>query len=95
MEIECDKIAEYVGELCGAAKHDSNTADPTEVGLNGVPVFGWRQAYFEGCQDMANGIFSRVPTEHQEAFKATALAAFERSFQEAKKAHEEQEPQSR
>lgn len=87
MQIEFDKIAEYMGELCGAAKHDLNTANPSDVGLNGVPVMGWRQAYFEGCKDMAQGIFSRIPEEHREAVKAATQAAFTRAFDEAAKLH--------
>lgn len=84
-----DKVANCVGELCGAAKHDMLVADPSDVGLNGIPIAQWRAAYFEGCNDMANQISSLVPAEHREAFEAQAHAAFARSFANAEKAHAE------
>jgi hypothetical protein len=83
MQVEFDKIAEYMGELCGAARHDWTIADPSDVGLNGVPIKGWRAAYFEGCKDMAEGIASRLPEELRETVKEVVQAAFHKSFTEA------------
>jgi hypothetical protein len=76
--VELDKIADYMGELCGAARRDLDAADPRDVGLNGMPVKQWRAAYLEGCQDMANGIASKLPKECQETIKNIVTAAFER-----------------
>lgn len=84
MNFEFEKIAEFLGELCGAAKHDLDTADPAAVGMDGTPVRGWRAAYYEGCTDMASGALSRVPEEHQEAAKAIMQDFYKRSYEEAK-----------
>lgn len=60
MNADLDKIAEYAGKLCGAAQRDLNEAKPEDVGLNGMPVLGWRKAYLEGCKDMANGVAAQI-----------------------------------
>lgn len=77
MQIEFDKIAEYLGELYAAAQHDLKTANPADVGIGGVPVVGWRQAYVEGCKDMVEGVVTRVPDQQREEVKTAVLAAFE------------------
>ena len=71
-----NKIAEYMGELYGAAKHDLTASNPADVGLNGVSVIGWREAYLEGCKDMAEGVVTRIPEDIREAVKAIVRASF-------------------
>lgn len=84
MQIEFDKIAEFMGELCGAARHDFVSADPADVGLYGIPVRGWREAYFEGCKDMAEGITAQLPEEYHETVREIARKAFSKAFEAAK-----------
>lgn len=84
--IDLDALAMKIGELCGAARHDWSTANYEDVGLNGMPIKGWREAYFEGCTDMANMVLAAMPVEDQDAFKAAAKAAFSKSFDAAKAA---------
>lgn len=84
---EIEIIARYMGELCGAARHDWSVAGYDEVGMDGVPIKGWRAAYFKGCKDMAEGITSRLPAEYHETMKEIAKAAFTKTFDEAQAAH--------
>ena len=77
-----EKIAEYVGELTAAAKHDWKTANPSDVGMNGVPIVGWRDAYHEGCRDMANGVFTRVPEEIRERFQNKVVERYNATLAE-------------
>ena len=69
MQIELDRLADFMGKLCGTARYDWVSADPGDVGLHGVPIKQWRDAYFEGCRDMAEGIASLVPVECRETLK--------------------------
>lgn len=85
-EIDLAALASVMGELCGAARYDLTATDPADVGLNGVPVVGWRDAYFTGCKDMADTVLSALPAEHQEAFTEAARAAFTKGFDDAAKA---------
>lgn len=80
MLIEFDQIAEFMGSLCGAARHDWVDASPEDVGMHGVPIKGWRHAYFEGCKDMAEGIAARLPEEYREKVKEIAQASFHKAF---------------
>ena len=82
MQIEFDGIAEFMGHLCGAARHDWASADPGDVGMHGVPIKQWRDAYFTGCKDMAEGIASKLPEEYRETVKQIAQAAFSKSYAE-------------
>ena len=79
---ELSAIAKYMGELCGAAKQDWLTANPADVGLNGICIVHWREAYFEGCKDMASGIYNRLPeplrADFSKTFKTTMDAEIER-----------------
>lgn len=63
MQIEADEIIAYMGTLYGAALHDLETANPSDVGLNGVSIVEWRKAYLEGIKDTVGGIVTRVPDE--------------------------------
>lgn len=60
-EEDAIKISKAMGELYGAAAKDVEAADPADVGLNGMPVRGWREAYLEGCKDMADRVGSQFP----------------------------------
>ena len=77
------KLAEQIGGLCGAARYDWLSADPSEVGLDGVPVKGWRDGYFEGCKDMADKALSCVPEVHHEKFREIAKTAFSKAYDDA------------
>lgn len=86
MQIEFNEIAHYIGELCAAAHHDHVNADRSDVGLNGVHIASWRQAYFEGCKDMADGILSRVPEAQREELKEFIRSVFSEEFNKLKNA---------
>lgn len=75
-------IIQYIGELWAAATHDHETADPADVGMGGVPIKAWRNAYREGVKDMAEGIVSRLPKDQQET---TIAAIRERATDELNK----------
>ena len=77
------KIAERLGNLCGAARYDWVSANPADVGLHGVPIKQWREAYFEGCKDMAQNVTAALPEGEQERVKEIARAAFDKAFKEA------------
>ena len=77
MNVEIDDLAKYMGELCGAAKHAYDTADPSDVGLHGIPIKLWRDAYYEGCTDMVHGLINRLPKEIQQEIGAIVTAAFD------------------
>jgi hypothetical protein len=59
----------YLGELYAAAKHDFEQAGWDEIGLHGVPIKHWREAYCEGIKDAAEGFASRLPEDQREAVK--------------------------
>lgn len=84
IEIELDKLASKVGELCGAARHDWSVASYADVGMNGMPIKGWRAAYDEGCRDMAGAVLSALPEEHRQAFMDASRAAFDKGLEDAK-----------
>lgn len=65
-------VAQYIGNLYGAAWHDAETANPSDVTFDGTAVSAWRRAYLEGCKDMANGVAARLPE-----MKDAVLAAFQ------------------
>ena len=90
MQIELDRLADFMGKLCGTARYDWVSADSGDVGLHGVPIKQWRDAYFEGCKDMAEGIASLVPVECRETMKQIAQASFTKAFDEAKIASEKE-----
>lgn len=70
LEVAQPAIIEYLGNLYGAAKHDWETANPADVGLHGIPVKAWRDAYLEGIKNSASGVVSKFPAREQEATKA-------------------------
>jgi hypothetical protein len=69
-------IAKLIGEMMAAATHDLKTADPSDVGMNGVPIRAWREAYAEGCKDMANKVVSGFATEQFATAKQNVMEAF-------------------
>lgn len=75
MDAPFQEIAAYMGLLVGAALHDRDIAEPADIGLYGMPIKQWRDAYLEGCKDMATGVTARVPEAIREDFKAAVLAA--------------------
>lgn len=75
-----EPVAAYIGELYAAALHDLETANPSDVGLNGVPIRAWREAYLEGCKDMAEGIVTRIPEQHREAIKTIVHSSAEKEI---------------
>ncbi len=83
MNVNLDKVAEAMGELCGAARGDWVTASPADVGMHGLPVKAWREAYFEGCKDMAEKIAAQVPEEWQARVQELSRAAFTKAFEAA------------
>lgn len=89
MQIEFNEIGHYIGELCAAAHHDYVTADQSDVGLNGMHIASWRQAYWEGCKDMADGILTRVPEAHRDELKEFIRAVFSEEFDKLKNAKTE------
>ncbi len=86
IEIDLDKLADKVGGLCGAARADWSAANYEDVGMNGMPIKGWRAAYDEGCRDMAGAVLSALPEACHEAFRTASRAAFDKSLAEAKAA---------
>ncbi len=85
-------IAKYMGELCGAARSDWSSVGYDEIGMNGTPIKEWRQAYFEGCKDMAEGITARLPEEYHEAMRKIARDEFAKAFEIAQAAPKEEKP---
>lgn len=81
-------IAAYTGELTAAAKHDLQSADPADVGMNGVSIVEWCKAYLEGCRDMANGVYTRVDEKMKAGFEKAARAAFDATLAEEKRLSE-------
>ena len=61
-----DEVLAVIGEQVAAARHDWETCDPADVGLNGVVIKQWREGYYEGCKDVAQIMVGRLPKEHQE-----------------------------
>lgn len=70
------EIAEYIGELMGAATHDFKEASWEDVDMRGMSIKGWREAYCEGIKDLSDGILSRIPEHQQEQFKEIGKASF-------------------
>lgn len=63
MNVNFTQAARDIGTLVAAATHDYRHADPAAVGLNGVPVLAWREAYMTGCKDMANKLSASFPED--------------------------------
>jgi len=75
-EAAVDEIAAYIGRLYAAAKHDAETCDPSDVGMDGIPIVAWRRAYLEGCKDMAEGVATYVGAARHDDFKNAARASY-------------------
>lgn len=69
-EEQRQKSIEAAAQLIAAARRDWEDADPEAITLNGVPQTGWRQAYVEGCQDMATKILTQLNVTQGEAMAA-------------------------
>ncbi len=82
MQIEFENIALYIGNLCAAAKYDLEHANSSDVVLNGMSIVGWRQAYLEGCKDMAEGILERIHGSLRQAAKKSVIDAFNEKVSE-------------
>ncbi len=75
MRDDLKKVAAGIGELYAAAMHDYQIASWNDVGLHGVPIKVWREAYAEGCKDMATAVGARLDDADKDDFKAEVLAA--------------------
>jgi hypothetical protein len=71
-----DQVLAIMGEQVAAARHDWETCDPGDVGLNGVIIKQWREGYMEGCKDMVNVIVSRVPEDQRKEVGDKITASF-------------------
>ena len=61
-----DEVLTAMGEQVAAARHDWETCDPGDVGLNGVVIKQWREGYYEGCKDVVQSMVGRLPKDHQD-----------------------------
>lgn len=80
VEIDLIAVAEKMGTLAGAARADWANADPADVGVHGVPVKQWRDAYFVGCKDMAEAVAAALPEAERERVKEIVQTAFTLAF---------------
>lgn len=69
------KIAEAIGELYAAALSDYAAVGYEEIGLHGIPIKVWREAYAEGVKDMAGNVAACFGGD---SYKPEVMAAFER-----------------
>lgn len=80
MQVDFTEAMIGIGKLMAAATHDLKTADPSDVGLGGIPVRAWREAYAEGCRDMANKVSTSLPESMHPEIKQAVMTAFNEEF---------------
>lgn len=78
MRDELERLAEGIGELYAAARHDYAMASWDDIGLHGVPIKHWREAYVEGCKDMAGKVASALDEAEREVFVVAVREALDR-----------------
>lgn len=73
-----DSALTKAAELMAAAHYDMECAKPNDVGMSGLPIKQWRQAYDEGCRDMAGAIIGKFDTVAHETTKQRMNAEYKR-----------------
>ena len=76
MSDELARMAHRAGKMHAAAHHDYEEASWDWVGLYGVPIKHWREAYAEGCRDMIMAFGAALDEQHKAPFGDALTKAF-------------------
>jgi hypothetical protein len=78
MHADLKRIAEKIGELYAAARYDFAIASPDDIGFGGVPIKTTREAYVDGCKDMAQAVCASLDAADREEFTAAVREALDK-----------------